>query len=78
MHLTCLHVGPLGFDMRVFNVENLSKSSVTLSYISVDGESNFPGICITFILIFYIFMYMYVTGTYRIVISFLLIMLSFY
>lgn len=38
-----LHGGWQGFDRRVFDVVHLSDSSVTLSYVSFDGEEGFPG-----------------------------------
>lgn len=38
----CLH-GGLGFDRRVWNVEDFCDDSITLSYYSQDGEEGFPG-----------------------------------
>lgn len=38
-----LHGGPNGFDMKVWNVDEVSGNSITLSYISPDGEEGFPG-----------------------------------
>ncbi len=37
-----LHGGKEGFDQKVWNLESLSQSSVTLSYRSSDGDQNFP------------------------------------
>lgn len=39
----CLHGGSAGFAKVVWRVEALSSSSITLSYLSVDGEGGFPG-----------------------------------
>lgn len=39
----CLHGGPLGFDKKLWHVENSSDNAVHLSYVSVDGEEGFPG-----------------------------------
>ncbi|PXV60200.1 aldose 1-epimerase [Dysgonomonas alginatilytica] len=38
-----LHGGPNGFDMKVWNVDNISKNQIQLSYTSPDGEEGFPG-----------------------------------
>lgn len=38
-----LHGGPNGFDMKVWNVDNISKNQIELSYTSPDGEEGFPG-----------------------------------
>ena len=38
-----LHGGPNGFDMKVWTVEAVTPNSITLSYISPDGEEGFPG-----------------------------------
>ena len=38
----CLHGGD-GFDYKVWNVECVSDSAITLSYYSEDGEEGFPG-----------------------------------
>ncbi|NDW10733.1 aldose epimerase family protein [Dysgonomonas sp. 520] len=38
-----LHGGPDGFDMKVWNVDNVDKNSIALSYVSPDGEEGFPG-----------------------------------
>lgn len=38
-----LHGGPDGFDMKVWNVDSVSKNQIQLSYISPDGEEGFPG-----------------------------------
>lgn len=38
-----LHGGPEGFDMKVWNVESVNKNSISLSYLSPDGEEGFPG-----------------------------------
>lgn len=38
-----LHGGPEGFDMKVWNVDSVSKNEIHLSYISPDGEAGFPG-----------------------------------
>lgn len=39
----CLHGGPLGFDKRTWRPRAADDSSVTLGYISADGEMGFPG-----------------------------------
>lgn len=38
-----LHGGPTGFHARVWDAEQTSKQSVTLHYLSADGEEGFPG-----------------------------------
>lgn len=38
-----LHGGPVGFDRRVFAVEEAGEDFLTLSYASPDGEGGFPG-----------------------------------
>ena len=38
-----LHGGPTGFHARVWDAEQTSKQSVTLHYLSKDGEEGFPG-----------------------------------
>ncbi len=38
----CLH-GGVGFDRRVWNIEEFDESSITLSYLSKNGEEGFPG-----------------------------------
>ena len=38
-----LHGGPNGFDMKVWNVDEVNSNSITLSYLSPDGEEGFPG-----------------------------------
>ena len=38
-----LHGGPAGFSHRVFDVLETGESSVTLGYVSADGEGGFPG-----------------------------------
>lgn len=38
-----LHGGPTGFHARVWDAEQTSKQSLTLHYLSVDGEEGFPG-----------------------------------
>jgi aldose 1-epimerase len=38
-----LHGGPGGFHSRVWDVEERSEGSITLSYLSVDGEEGYPG-----------------------------------
>ena len=37
-----LHGGPTGFHARIWDAEQTSKQSVTLSYLSQDGEEGFP------------------------------------
>lgn len=39
----CLHGGDIGFDRRVWDVLSTIDPSVTLQYVSPDGEENFPG-----------------------------------
>lgn len=39
----CLHGGPIGFHHSVWNVENISDSSIVLTLDSPDGEAGFPG-----------------------------------
>lgn len=38
-----LHGGPDGFDMKIWNVDSISKNQIQLSYTSPDGEEGFPG-----------------------------------
>ena len=38
-----LHGGKVGFDKKVWTVEKLTESSVTLSLVSPDGEEGYPG-----------------------------------
>lgn len=38
-----LHGGPTGFHARVWDAEQTSTQSITLHYISADGEEGFPG-----------------------------------
>jgi aldose 1-epimerase len=38
-----LHGGPDGFHVQVWDVETTNGTSITLSYLSKDGEENFPG-----------------------------------
>lgn len=38
-----LHGGPTGYHARVWDAEQTSKQSVTLHYLSEDGEEGFPG-----------------------------------
>jgi len=38
-----LHGGKRGFDKKIWQTENQSDSSVTLSYLSKDGEEGYPG-----------------------------------
>ncbi|MDQ3277917.1 MAG: galactose mutarotase [Bacteroidota bacterium] len=38
-----LHGGPTGFHARVWEVREQTESSVTLHYLSVDGEEGYPG-----------------------------------
>ena len=40
---TLIHGGPTGFHARVWDAEQTSKQSVTLRYLSKDGEEGFPG-----------------------------------
>ncbi len=39
----CLHGGPLGFDKRTWQRRSEDDGSVTLGYVSADGEMGFPG-----------------------------------
>ncbi len=39
----CLHGGIKGWQYQVYDVVNRTANSVTFSYLSVDGEENFPG-----------------------------------
>ena len=39
----CLHGGPAGFHKRVWAIDAADEHSVSLSYISRDGEEGFPG-----------------------------------
>ena len=38
-----LHGGPTGFHARVWDAEQTSKNSLSLKYVSNDGEEGFPG-----------------------------------
>lgn len=38
-----LHGGPEGFDKKVFKAEQINNQTVVFSYLSKDGEANFPG-----------------------------------
>ena len=38
-----LHGGPTGFSTRLFTIEERSEESVTLAYVSEDGEEGYPG-----------------------------------
>ena len=38
-----LHGGPAGFGRRLWTVERADEASVTLSYVSADGEAGYPG-----------------------------------
>src|SRR6478672_8375775 len=38
-----LHGGPQGFHVQVWEVEAVSDNSISLSYLSKDGEESFPG-----------------------------------
>lgn len=38
-----LHGGFNGFDMKVWNVDEVTANSITLSYLSPDGDEGFPG-----------------------------------
>ncbi|MXU66016.1 aldose epimerase family protein [Oceanomicrobium pacificus] len=40
---TCLHGGPEGFGVRVWEIEAASASEVTLKIVSEDGDQGFPG-----------------------------------
>lgn len=39
----CLHGGPDGWQYRVYDVEEVTPSSLTLGLFSPDGDANFPG-----------------------------------
>ncbi len=39
----CLHGGNVGFDRRIWTVEEVSETLLTLSLVSPDGEEGFPG-----------------------------------
>jgi aldose 1-epimerase len=39
----CLHGGPKGFQYRMFDIKQLSDTSLEVSYVSQDGEMGFPG-----------------------------------
>ena len=39
----CLHGGPEGFDRQMWTASQTSGQSVTLTYVSKDGEAGFPG-----------------------------------
>lgn len=39
----CLHGGKNGFDKCIFQVDDFTKNSITLSLLSKDGDSGFPG-----------------------------------
>lgn len=39
----CLHGGTEGFDMRVWDVVSSNNNSITMRYVSPDGEQGFPG-----------------------------------
>ena len=39
----CLHGGPNGYQYRIYDIKEVTPTSVTLSYTSVDGEEGFPG-----------------------------------
>ncbi|MDD2513027.1 MAG: galactose mutarotase [Proteiniphilum sp.] len=38
-----LHGGPEGFDKKVFQAEQMNDQTVVFTYLSKDGEANFPG-----------------------------------
>ena len=38
-----LHGGPEGFDKKVFKAEQINNQTVVFTYLSKDGEANFPG-----------------------------------
>jgi aldose 1-epimerase len=38
-----LHGGPDGFHSRIWEVTDVSEKKISLSYLSVDGEENYPG-----------------------------------
>ncbi len=39
----CLHGGKRGFNRKIWTVESYEDTKIVLSYLSVDGEENFPG-----------------------------------
>jgi aldose 1-epimerase len=39
----CLHGGPKGFQYQMFDIRQISDSSLEASYVSKDGEMGFPG-----------------------------------
>lgn len=39
----CLHGGPTGWQYQLFNVENCTANTLTLTLVSPDGDNNFPG-----------------------------------
>lgn len=39
----CLHGGPLGYQVQVFDAEQHTDTTLTLRYLSADGEEGFPG-----------------------------------
>lgn len=39
----CLHGGAVGFDRKIFSCEISGESAVKMTYVSPDGEENFPG-----------------------------------
>ena len=39
----CLHGGPEGFQYRVFDARQVNSQELELTYLSKDGEENFPG-----------------------------------
>ncbi len=39
----CLHGGNVGYDSRIWTVEDVSETHLTLSLVSPDGEEGFPG-----------------------------------
>ena len=38
-----LHGGFFGFDKKIWSVENVNQNSISLAYLSKDGEENYPG-----------------------------------
>ena len=42
-HGHCLHGGPQGFDVQMFDARRLSEQVVEMTYFSKDGEAGFPG-----------------------------------
>lgn len=38
-----LHGGTSGFDQKIWTIENHTSTSITFSYLSPDGEENYPG-----------------------------------